>query len=237
MKSTTKKILLKKSGFTLVEVIIAISILSMITVLVWGSFARTFDTREFVLNAQERFHTVRVALERMSSELSMAFVYDCREMETMTGEQRHRTLFKVDQEGDVDRLTFSSFSHLRMFRDVHESDQNIITYYGENDPDDSSITNLMRREKFRIDGEPEEGGQELLLCPDIVSLSFELWNQEKEDWTDDWDCSQIENRNELPSLVRIKLVVEDEYEEELAFTTIARIFVQKPLSNWLKKSQ
>jgi general secretion pathway protein J len=224
-------------GFTLMELLIAIGISGMITVLVYGSFARTFDTREFVLQGQERFHTVRVALERMSREISMTFVYDCRELDTPTGERRHKTIFKVEREGKVDRMVFSSFSHLRLFKDANESDQNVLSYYSEGDPEDSSITNLVRREKTRIDGEPEEGGETLVLCPDIESLHFKLWDEEKEDWVEEWDCSQIERLNRLPNLVRITLTVIDEYKEEASFTTTTRIFTNKPLFNWMKPSQ
>lgn len=224
-------------GFTLVELLIAVGITGIITVLVYGSFARTFDTREFVLKSQERYHTVRVALERMSREISMAFVYDCREVDTSTGERRHKTLFKVERDGKIDRMVFSSFSHLRLFKNANESDQNVLSYYSEGDPEDSSITNLVRREKTRIDGEPEEGGEALVLCPDIESLRFELWDEEKEDWAEEWDCSQIERLNRLPPTVRITLTVLDEYGEETSLTTTTRIFVSKPLFNWLKPSQ
>jgi len=227
----------RQKGFTLVELLIAVGITGIITVLVYGSFASTFDTREFVLKGQERFHTVRVALERMSREISMAFVYDCRELDTPTGERRHKTAFKIEREGKVDRMVFSSFSHLRLFKDANESDQNVLSYYSEGDPKDSSITNLVRREKTKIDGEPEEGGKALVLCPDIESLHFELWDEEKEDWVEEWDCSQIERLNRLPNMVRITLTVIDEYDEEAPYVTTTRIFATKPLFNWMKPSQ
>jgi general secretion pathway protein J len=227
----------RKSGFTLIELLIALTITGIIVTLVYGSFARAFESREFVTKAQERYHTVRVALERMAREISSAFVYDCRELDTPTGERRHRTLFKVEQEGKIDHMVFSSFSHLRLFRDTHESDQNVITYFGASDPDDSSKMNLMRREKARIDGEPEDGGVAQVLCPDIEQMSIELWDETKEDWVDEWDCSQIERLNRLPHMARITLTVVDEYGKESPFTVITRIFIQKPLANFIKRSQ
>ncbi|MBW1808176.1 MAG: prepilin-type N-terminal cleavage/methylation domain-containing protein [Deltaproteobacteria bacterium] len=227
----------RQNGITLVELLIAVTITAIITTLVYGSFARTFESREFVMQAQERYHTVRVALERMTREMSSAFVYDCRELDTLTGEHRHKTLFKVENEGKVDRMIFTSFSHLRLFRDAHESDQNVITYFGESDSEDSSKTNLMRREKTRIDGEPEEGGLAQILCPDIVEVHFELWEETKEDWVDEWDCSQIERLNRLPRMIKITLTVIDEYGQETPFTSIARVFTLKPLANFLKRSQ
>ncbi len=227
----------RNCGFTLIELLIALTITGMIMTLVAGSFARAFDSREFVMQAQERYHTVRVALERMSREISSAFVYDCRELDTPTGEHRQRTLFKVEQEGKLDHMVFTSFSHLRLFRDAHESDQNVITYFGASDPDDSSKMNLMRREKARIDGEPEEGGVAQVLCPDVQEMRIELWDETKDDWVDEWDCSQIERLNRLPRMVRITLIVVDEYDKETPFAVITRIFTLKPLANFIKRSQ
>lgn len=226
-----------RRGLTLIELLIAVAITGIIGTLVYGSFDRTYESREFVLRAQERYHTARLALERMSRELSSAFVYDCRKLDTPTGEQRHQTLFKVEQEGKVSRLSFTSFSHLRLFRDVHESDQNVIVYYGENDRREGRRLNLMRREKNRIDGRPEEGGFAQVACPDIVSLQVELWDESKQDWTEQWDCSQVERLNLLPRMVRLTLTVLDEYGKELPLRTIARLFITKPLANFIKRSQ
>ncbi len=224
-------------GFTLIEIMIAVAILAIVSSLVYGSFARVFDARELVGRVQERYHNVRSALERMSREISMAFIYDCRELATPTGERRMWTTFKVEREGKIDRMIFDSFSHLRMVRDSNESDQNVITYYGEEDPDDPSVMNIMRKEKVRIDGEPEEGGQAMILCHDVESLHFELWDENKQDWVEEWDCTQVERQNQMPKLVRINLTVTNEQGEEMPFSTISRIFVTKPLSLWMKPSQ
>jgi general secretion pathway protein J len=225
------------SGFTLVEVMIAVAILAIVSSLIFGSFSRVFEARDLVEKVQERYHNVRVALERLSREISMALIYDCRELDTPMGERRFQTLFKVESMGKIDRLVMTTFSHLRMVRDANESDMNVLSYYGEDDPDDPAKTNLMRREKLRIDDEPEEEeGTEMILCHDIESLQYELWDDTKQDWVDEWDCSQIERQNQMPRLVRISLVVKDEYGEEIPFTTTARIFANKPLSNWIKPS-
>jgi general secretion pathway protein J len=227
----------REAGFTLIEVLLAVTLLAMVSTLIYGSFARTFDAIDFVEGAQGRYHDVRLALERISREISMAFIYDCREVDTPTGEETFRTLFKSERQSDADRLVFTSFGHLRMVRDSNESDQNVLTFYGEDDPEDRNVTNLMRKEKSRIDGEPEEGGQAEILCRGIESLHFEFWDETKTEWVEEWDCSQIERLNQLPKLVRITLTVLDETGKELPLTTITRIFTTKPLSVWMKPSQ
>jgi hypothetical protein len=92
----------------------------------------------------------------------------------------------------------------------------------------------MRREKARIDGQPEEGGETQVLCPDIKELRFDFWDNVKNDWVDDWDCSRIERQNQLPQLVRIKLVAAEGHDKQIKLSTIARIFTLKPLMNWIK---
>jgi general secretion pathway protein J len=226
----------KKFGFTLVEVMIALTIVAIIASLIYGSFARTFDVREQVGQSLERYHSMRVALERMAREISMAFVYTCQQVDTPTGERRLQTLFKLEHEGKFDKLTFTSFSHLRLFKDVHESDQNVLSYFGDDDPKHSSQYNLMRREKTRIDGQPEEGGETQVLCPDIKELRFDFWDEVKNDWVDDWDCSRIERQNRLPRLVRIKLTAEEGHDQQIKLSTIARIFTLKPLLEVMKSS-
>ena len=225
------------AGFTLMEVLIAVSIVSIIGTLVYGSFARTFEARDLVNRVQERYHSVRLALERMSLEINMAFVYDCRERNSLMGDPKLRSMFTVEQEGKVDRMQFTSFSHLRLHRDSHESDQNLLTYYGEDDPQEPSRTNLMRREKLRFDGEPDEGGEAQVMCENIEGLDLEAWDDVKGEWVEEWDCQQIERLNTMPKMIKITLTVKDEAGKELPFTTIARVFANTPLANWIKPSQ
>jgi general secretion pathway protein J len=228
---------LKKSGFTLIEVMIALTIVAIISSLIYGSFAQTFSVREQVAQSQERYHSVRVALERMAREISMAFVFSCQQINTPMGERRQQTIFKLEHEGKFDKLTFTSFAHLRLFKDVHESDQNVLSYFGDDDPKHASQYNLMRREKTRIDGQPEEGGETQVLCPDIKELRFDFWDERKNDWVDDWDCSRVEwSDRPLPRLVRIKLTVAEGRDQHIQLSTIARIFTVKPLLGLMRSS-
>jgi len=218
-----------KQGFTLIEMLIAVAITGIIATLIYGSFARTFESREYVLQSQERYHMARLAMDRMTREISMAFVIDCSDQSIGSGERRYRTPFKVEDESEVDRMQFASFSHLRLFRDVHESDQNILTYYGETDPVDTRKTNLMRKEKHRIDGEPDDGGQAEILCRDIEKLDIQLWDELKSDWVKEWNCSRLDQQNRLPRMVKLSLSFYDEEKQKIPLTGVARIFTNKPL--------
>jgi prepilin-type N-terminal cleavage/methylation domain-containing protein len=61
-------------GFTLVEVMLALAILVSITALVWGSISYSFQSRDRMMGAFDQFQQIRLAVDRMSREFSMAFV-------------------------------------------------------------------------------------------------------------------------------------------------------------------
>ncbi len=222
------KIKLKSLGFTLMEVMIAIAIIGTIVSMIWISINRAITVREQTMAVNERYQGVRLALNRIAGELSMAFL-----VKHQFWDKRVKTMFKGIGENPASRLTFTSFSHQRLFTDVNESDQNVITYYGDADPDDPNKTNLYRREKVRIGTENEnlntDKSSKYILTEDINEFKLEYWDEKQKEWLSDWDSTQVEKADRLPSLVKIELIVNDPFGEEITFVTKTRIALTSPL--------
>lgn len=208
------------SAFTLIEVMLVIAILAFVTTMMWSSFSQASRSKKRIEAAQERTHTVRVALLRMAREIEMAFLSE----NATPGTVVLRTQLYATSHPDVDELAFSAFAHQRLRAGVAESDTSVISYFGERDPDDRRILNLMRRETRRL--EPAEVqtliGETYVLCPDIVRLKFSYYDYRKKEWHDDWD-TKIPGMVYLPSHIRISLTVLDEQGREVAYATDARI--------------
>ncbi|HEX7489207.1 MAG TPA: prepilin-type N-terminal cleavage/methylation domain-containing protein, partial [Anaeromyxobacteraceae bacterium] len=66
----------RAAGFTLIEVMIAVGITAVIGVMVMGSFQRTYAAKELTEGQDERFSSARMTLNRLSRELSQAFLSD-----------------------------------------------------------------------------------------------------------------------------------------------------------------
>lgn len=210
---------------TLLEVLVAVSIMAVMASLVYGSARRQMEARELAGRIEEKYSMVRLTLSRMSREISMAFLSN-----HISLDKRTQTIFKGVNESPINRLTFSSFSHQRLRSDVHESDQNVITYYGKQDKENSSLMNIMRFEKKMIDDKPEEFGEGEVLARGVLGLRFRYYDEEKKEWVDSWDTMGIERGNKLPRYVEIRLTILDENGKELTFVTKTRIEIQKPLS-------
>lgn len=213
-------------GFTLMELMISIGILAIIAGLAYSSFQPIWQAKEEVEIQSNRYHAIRLAMQRMTRDISMAFITDRYDM----NEYRQRpTHFVGKHMGNRDTLRFTALSHERLFLDVRESDQAVIEYRVDNDPEERGSYALIRRVKTVIDDRPENGGNETVLVPDVTGLIFEYWDVRKEDWVTDWDTDDRAYEDQLPQRVRITLVAKGDDGNERRYTTQAMIALRTPV--------
>lgn len=220
---------MSRRGFTLIEVMIAVGILAMVMTLIWGSFDGTFRTKKDIEAQAGRYRTVRIALDRMARELSMAYLSQNED----TSQPNRRTLFVGKHKLGVDEVEFSYFGHQRLYQDADECDTAEVMYYGVRDPEDNSKTDLARRETRRLSYQKieEAPGEADIVCDDIVSLKLKYWDARDKQWRDEWVTTSADGEpDRLPSKVQITLTVHDERGQEVPFTTEARIAMQEPLN-------
>lgn len=216
------------SGMTLVEVMIAVAILAMVSVVVFGGFSQTMRNKELIQERSDRSHVIRVALERMVNELSMAYV--SIHLNPSLDLQAMKTVFIGRRDGRAHRIDFTSFSHRRLYRDAHESDQNELSYYVTDHPDDYDRLVLVRREDSRVDDEPQEGGRTQILVEDVLDFELEYFDPTTQLWTETWDTVNVSAQpNRLPLQVKIALTVVDEDAERGRRTYMTRA---QPMITW-----
>jgi general secretion pathway protein J len=214
-------------GLTLMEVALAVSILAIIATLTWGSIARSFDAYEAVTEIDRNYHNVRVAMNRMSKELSSAFIASARR--SKGPERRVVTHFRGEAASPFHELHFTAFAHDILRADAKEGDSCEISYFGAPDPDKPNQVNLMRREDPRIDDEWDEGGRAYVLAEDVKEFKLRFWDERREEWTDEWDTEKSDLAGRLPPIVEITMVILDENGKELKFVTKARVNLTREL--------
>jgi len=214
-------------GFSLAEVLVAISILALIVMLCYGVFARVMDSRERAEVITRHYHEVRQAMLRMSHEISMAYLscfYDITE-------RRTKTTFTTHRGAGGTRLDFTSFSHFRTKVDANESDQNELSYFVEPDHAHPGKSALMRREQNRIDDDPATGGREQVLAEGVTDLKFSFYDAKQDRWDDEWDSAATEHNGPgnpaLPLFVKIELKALAPNGKEETFVTKTRLFMTK----------
>ena len=193
-----------REGMTLVELMIAVAILAIVTTLVYGAFAQTSRNRDRMEKMGNRYHEVVTVLERMTRELQMAYV--SAHLNPSPSLQAVRTCFVGLDRSGGDRLDFTAFSHRRLYRDTHESDQAELSYFVTTDPDDPRKRVLARREARRIDDDPQKGGEVLVAVEDVLDFQITYLDPLSMEWVSSWDTTQgAMQPNRLPAQVKILL--------------------------------
>jgi general secretion pathway protein J len=213
-------------GFTLIEVMIAVGITAFMGVMVMGAFQRAYAAKELTEGQDERFSSARVALSRMAREVSQAFLSDHYD------HKRYRepvTLFRGKDGGQRDDLLFTTMGHERRIRDAKESDQSVVQYTVESDPDHPGEQVLFRREKARIDDDPEHGGAKAVVCEHVSTFDVEYWDWKRQEWAREWVTNSAEHSNQLPTRVKMKLGLKMPDGKERFFETQARVAIIRPL--------
>jgi general secretion pathway protein J len=159
----------------------------------------------------------------MAREVSMAFLSDNFDRNRFRNERV--TLFV----GRDDRILFSTMAHERLYRDARESDQAIVEYTVEADPDAQGEQALFRREKVHLDDEPDRGGRKDLVASHVTGLRLQYWDLQRSEWAREWTTKSVENANALPSRVRFELEMKLADGRTERFVTEARVEIRAPL--------
>lgn len=217
-------------GFTLIEVLIAVVLLAVISVLVFQSMGSMAGSRERFETRSQVYRGANVFLDRMTRELATAVLYSNVELlgVSANGEQMSKSVFSAANNGDQDKLTFDNLSHTRYLKDAKESDLSEVTYFlerqevGEGESDDGLYA-IKRREKCPLDAEPGEKGTVTVLLEGVKELNFRYFDPVKGEYQEEWDTTKLDFANRLPRAVEITLVMQDPADEDntLRFKTVA----------------
>ena len=189
-------------GFTLLEVVVALGVLTVIAMLSFQAVAGALRAREF-MEAQEDFdRSANTALDRLDRQLSLAYMTS-----NTTAIDTYRTVFVGKDGDDLDEVWFASMGHQRRIRDSRECDQTEITFWTEADPDNGKAAVLLMREAQRIDEKPDEDGVINPLARNVERFDLRYLSSKTGEWSDDWDSTGADQANRLPRAVQIVLVL------------------------------
>ncbi len=192
---------MRRRGLTLIEVIAALSILMVMSVLTWESISGSFQVRQALMERDETTRAARVAMGRLRRELQLAFL-----SKYPSAIETYSTLF-VGLDDNPDQLYFTSLSHQRLYRDSRECDQTEITIWAESAPNRGEGYILYHREAPRIDEEPDEDGVIYPLAYNLRSFSLRYLDPTINEWVDEWDTRKTDTANRLPRAIQIGLIL------------------------------
>jgi len=217
-------------GFTLIEVMVALAVLALMMVVAWGSVNQTLNAKRRFGMVQDRYREARTALLRVARDLSMAYLSGNEDRSL----QDTRTFFVGAPSGDIDAAHFSTMAHTPLYADANESEQTVVAYSEEPDPDDRRKTDLIRRETRRLANESWDAipGEADVLFHDVTSFKLAYFDTRDREWKESWTTAGVDtSANRLPDRVRVTLVFPDplDPEKEVKIVTQVRPMMQEVL--------
>ncbi len=197
-------------GFTLIEMMISMAILSVLFLLVYGTFSATFKASEHMESEADDYRLARLGIYHLAKDLSMFHVGD---PVVSTGSEASPLIFigedriRLAEGGELpnDLLQFTSVSHGRTMRDAPESDQVTVSYYlQEKRLIQEAILSNGRVVTQEI-GEPLNG------------LNFRYLDPDGRTWIDEWDA--LEKKNRPPLAIEVEFYLKKEKGEVRRFKT------------------
>lgn len=218
-------------GFTLVEVMIALTLLALVSTALVTAFTYSFETKRRVTAVNERYHEGRQTMTRMARELRMAFIRPEVPEELREEDPTMITRF----EGREDQIHFATTAHLRIHAGSKESDQSEVAYFlGRSDESTYKGRTLFRRESKRIDDRPERGGHIWPVIDGVKEFRIEYWEDHSGDdsWRKSWDSHDDPKEPLLPARLRITLELESPLEDgpPIRFVTQAAPRIRRPIT-------
>lgn len=207
-----------RGGFTLLEMLVAMVLLSIIMVLIYGSLSQ-ISSGTASLNADlERQQETRLLLRMITDDLQGANYFD-----GFADSQDAQSGIIVSRQDHgakrYSRALFHANVPVRFHRRIdRQGDPRIheLAYWVEPSEDNRDVFLLKRREDFYLDNDMEEGGISVTLAEGVEIFRIEVLAEPERsttldaDWLEDWD-SNGRKKAPLPAAIRVTLAMADAF--------------------------
>jgi len=197
----------RKAGFTLVEVLMAVLITGIILSAVYTCFVGTVAARQYSEQLRESGRTGQAILGLMKRDFEGMFVFSS---DNIPLEGRSDSIGS----SDANTLNFVTTSDSRRAVNGIGSDYNEVGYILSLNEERDGLLNLYRREDQYVDESPFAGGVLELLDDSIKSLKLEYFKEGG--WYLQWQ------EGELPEAIKITLVLRKESGEMMGGEPVTR---------------
>ncbi len=205
-------------GFTLIEVLLAVFIGSIVLTVLYASFFQINRAKDRIEEELELYHEARIVMSKITKDLATAFP---RGLVNSQSTNITAPFFSGVKEGENSRLSFTSLSRTPT-RDARESDQTEISYFLE-PIEDSDLFALVRRDNPTF--ETDTGGTEYAISERVAGFNLTYLPKipdtgEVQEYTSEWNSNEA---LALPAAVNVNLVLKNPRGEDVQFSTLVMI--------------
>ena len=211
----------RQRGFTLIEIVLAVAIMSILIVVAYSAL-NALGRSQDELKDQRDLQTVAFSImNRLAREISLA------NKTSKTPDPNRKYFMRSEDQTEngfpADSLIFMASGAGQQLSDGFFNPGLIqISYELKADPEDSANPWLsLIREEIPNKQPYEQAARERVTFPlhnRVAGLDFQFFNREKEVWSNNW-----EDDNNLPDLVQITAYIPSRKDQVMAYSTTVKL--------------
>jgi general secretion pathway protein J len=208
----------KSAGFTLMELLLAIFIFSIVISIVYGTYITILTTVDSTEQQAEINDKARTALNRIVADLESVYLGE--------GGLLHGQTQKIS-ENRADTLEFTSSAHLVFSKKEQPAGFAMIRYSVEQNPE-SKLLQLYRSDIPFIpgySGQPVSDQKGYLLCDGLRAVRFTYYDQAGNQ-VDNWEFAENSGQKgvqkiNIPTMIEVRLDFSYQGQDDFVFKTAA----------------
>ncbi len=194
-----------ETGFTLMEVILAITIVSLIMLTIYGTLYAMIDAKQQIEKEGIKAKSGPPIMKLIEQDVSSVWCMNIHNNDVFIGEDNTVNGEAADS---IHMITATDSTIVEMSgEEAVRSDLCEVSYRIRANPSNPDYLELYRRQDFHVDDEISEGGRYELLYEHVKSFEVKYYKDlvEDADEYDEWDAKE---RNRLPAAIEVILTLE-----------------------------
>jgi len=231
-----------RSGFTLLEILIAVFLFAIVMSTMFGAYINVFQTIKSTEDDARIYKMARKCMERILMDLESIYVSTppvWKEPKIGDAEEDDDPYKIVSssesiQGGSFTSLQFATWAHVPKYGEERKAGIAHIIYYPEvlDEEEDIEFENvvLKRADRTFFETDFERKKSDVTICEWVKSFQLEFFDEEDEGH-DQWDSQSDSYDYATPKAIRVRLELRDpKFEEEktVVFQTRATLFMYRP---------
>jgi len=222
------------SGFTLIEVLIAMALLSLMSIAIFQITTKSFDLNFRLGNESTDYISIALSLQTLEIDLAQIYSPPLDETPvnpTQPGQQadgrpeipqeasnfwsaplRPDGVRRSRVQGTKERITFITNGNRRVEADTPQSDFLKVTWEIERNSEGAfSLFRTTDWNAFDYEDNPARRPPRVALMENLASASFSFYRRETKTWEDQWDSEGrfVKAESRFPDLISLKVEVPD----------------------------
>ena len=212
----SKKIFLK--GFTLVEILIAIFILSLVMATVYASYTGTLKNSRQLEEEGNIYKMARASMDRIIKDLSS--------LQKSSGSFDLHAEKKNSGNREFHSVSFWSASHLAFGENESEERPAEISYYVREDDDGKSFSLLRSDLSGAKPDQTKKADSGFIICKNIDTFRLTFYDAAGGE-SDSWSASSVpgQEKGKAPEAIKIELFLVNPADSEKPYKFMTKVFL------------